>query len=333
MRAQHSWAIATIGGDKDMPSFTEYHCTTEKGANGIDYFRIYDESFRIRKEYYNPVQLPYGYRLSDRHIYIYDFDNEEEQLAFDFTLSAGDHFTTYNGMEWEVESAIDTLVNIYDMGSIEECEKRLLKVHSVDGRFSDEWMEDFGSFANHFMILPMNEGERPHTLWMEYDYGYYIVREISSDPLFTHDSRPTEKVYNDGQEVYVNTTYKDGTLIVEDLRWHTPNREYTCFYHEGDNLYYIYMWALNPATDIAISVLRKDTAYYSGLPAPKNDKYIIHYNMEDWSPGENTKIEEITDEPNNIQTESSIFDLNGRKHISPLTRGIYIIGGQKILVK
>ena len=325
MQAQNSWAMATIEDGKLMPSFSEFSCMSEKGANGIEYLRIYDMGYRIRQEYYNPVKLQYGYRLADKQIFIYDFETNEERQAFDFTLSAGDHFCTYNGMEWEVETVIDTLVNISYQGLGESSTKRLLKVVSVDGRYSDQWLEDFGSFANHFMILPMNEVGQTQTLWMEYDYGHYLVREISSDPIYTHDSGTPDE--NENGPESLNVTYNNGSLRVEKMGWHSPNREYICFCRVGDDLYNAYVWELSPATVAAYVVWHKDIAYFYGLPAPQCGNYTMHFNQGDKPSG----IIDITNATINNQTESSIHDLQGRQLPGKPARGIYIEGGKKVM--
>ena len=124
VQAENTWAMATI--DEATTSFTLFHGMPEQGLNGIEYLRIYDESFKVHLTFYDPMdyapeKLPYGYRMSDKQIFIYDFDIDKERLAFDFTLSAGEHFQTYNGVEWEIEAVIDTIVNTSYLGQGEEC--------------------------------------------------------------------------------------------------------------------------------------------------------------------------------------------------------------------
>ena len=328
IHAQQSWAMAIIEEGQDKPLFREYHCEPEKGANGMDYMRIYDWTFIIRQEYYNPEQLQYGYRMPEKKIFVYDYETDEERLAFDFTLSVGDHFTTYNGIEWIVEEARDTLVNTSYMGIGECCTKRFLKVCSLDGCYSDQWLEDFGSFTNHFMITPMSEARRAQTLWMEYESGHYLAREISADPLFAHDSgweEPNYYEYVQESDFYVNCMYEDGSLMVEDYRWRSQNREYTCFYREGDDLYIAYKWDLNPATEADIVVARKDIAYYTGLPAPQSGKYTMHFRQDERPTGVTL--------PTIRPKESPIFDLQGRQLKSAPQKGIYIQNGKKVLVK
>ena len=41
-QAQNSWAMAMIEDGENLPSFKEFRCKSETGANGIDYLRIYD---------------------------------------------------------------------------------------------------------------------------------------------------------------------------------------------------------------------------------------------------------------------------------------------------
>ena len=280
--AQNSWAMVAVEDNKNWLSFSEFHCLPEKGANNMDYYRIYDESFRIRQEQSNPIKLQYGYRLSDKQIFIYDFDTNIEKPAFDFTLSAGDHFITYNGIEWVVKEAKDTIMNNSYEGKGDNCTKRLLKVQSIDGYFSDQWLEDFGSFANHFMILPMDALMHTQTLWMEYGEGCYLAREISSDPIYAHDSGKPQKAYGPSHnDEHVSVVYENGTLTVEEEGWHSPNRQYSCFYRMGDDLYCTYRWDLNPAEMMDYVVWHNSRAYYWGLPTPESGQYNIHLSTKD----------------------------------------------------
>ena len=121
-------------------------------------------------------------------MFVYDFEKQEETLAFDFNLSEGDHFTTYNDMEWEIESVKDTLVNISFCGKGDSVSKRLLTARTLDGKLTDKWLEDFGSFTNLFMISSMENVECSQTLWMEYAMGEYLEWEICTGPIFGHDT-------------------------------------------------------------------------------------------------------------------------------------------------
>ncbi len=167
MNAQQYWAMAVLEKGKESPTILEYHSYVETLENGTEYYRIYDHSFRNGQ--YNHVKLQYGYRLADKQILVYDFESQEETLAFDFNLAVGEHFTTYNGVEWIVEEAKDTLVNTSFCGKGESVTKKLLTVRSLDGTLRDQWLEDFGSFTNHFMINSMDNVVFSQTLWMEYD--------------------------------------------------------------------------------------------------------------------------------------------------------------------
>jgi len=63
--AQHNWAMVFVEKEQDIPTVVEYHSAQETAENGIVYNRIFDDSYRIRGEAYNPVKLQYGYRWTD----------------------------------------------------------------------------------------------------------------------------------------------------------------------------------------------------------------------------------------------------------------------------
>lgn len=331
-QAQHSWGIATLAATQDNMTYSEYRCQPEKGTNGIEYQRIYDESCNTRHEYYNPIRLQYGYRLADQRIYVYDYTNNTERIAFDFTIKAGDSFSTYNGMSWTVDEAKDTLVNM-SYNEEGDCSiKRLLKVHSTDGKYHDEWLEDFGSFMNHFMILPMNEAQRSYTLWMEYEEGHYIAREISAYPFFTHSSMMPE--HNTGYDApYVNWSYKEGTLIADVVRWSDISREYFCFLLKGDDINLSYIWRLHPGYETCVVVLRKDCFRFEGMPSPSHSSTYSLKSSAAYDPfkGISTGIEKVHT-INGNPAELNISDLQGRwlptKH-----NGINVTKGRKTLVK
>lgn len=97
--------------------------------------------------------------------------------------------------------------------------KRLLKVSTVDGELTDQWLEDFGSFTNHFMIKSMADIKYSQTLWMEYENGEYLAREINADPLFAHDSGWMDSSHlNSELNEYIKCTYENGCVVFEDGR-------------------------------------------------------------------------------------------------------------------
>ncbi len=326
--AQQFWAIAIMEEGKVKPAILEYHCLPESIENGIEYQRIYDDGYSFRNEPYNPIKLPYGYRMVDKQIFIYDFDNKKETLAFDFNLSVGNHFTTFNGIEWVVEAVKDTIITFYDPLSANRkssLTKRLLNVITTDGKLTDQWLEDFGSFTNHFMINSLDGLQLSQTLWMEYDYGEYITRDINTDPLFTHDSGWMDSKEDSEEETMAKCYIKDGNVVFEDIRLEWEHREYTCFYRDNDDIRYLYYWEFDPMIDDGEKELRKNVFTFKGLPTPSNGLYTIHYRGEEY----------ITTGVNSIRVCSQpqdIFDLQGRKLSSPPSKGIYIKDGKKIVV-
>ncbi len=327
LNAQHYWAIAVLEEGEEKPTIMEYHSVAETAENGMEYYRIFDNSYRFRKETYNPVKLQYGYRWADKQMYIYDFENDKETLAFDFNLNAGDHFTTFNGMEWEIEMVKDTLVNMSFMGKGESVMKKLLIVKKLDGTIRDQWLEDFGSFTNHFMISSMENVECSQTLWMEYDMGEYLTREITTGPIYAHDSGWIDGAFEASVMPYrVCTYYDDGRLIIEDVQWWYAHRDYICFYQNGDDIYKMYGWELEPHVNFGNSALRRDVITFNGLPAPSNGKYTIHWDDNEYTTG-------ISNIHPSSQTRNRVYDLQGQRLWSKQTKGIYIKDGVKVYAK
>lgn len=334
------WAMAVMEEGKVKPAIIEYHSLPETAENEVEYQRIYDDGYLFRYEPYNPIKLPYGYKLADKQILIYDFDNKKETIAFDFNLSVGDHFTTFNGMEWVVEAVKDTMVTFYSpLCGMEKSflTKRLLNVRTTDGKLTDQWLEDFGSFTNHFMINSLEGLQLSQTLWMEYDFGEYITRDINIDPLYTHDSGWMEDSYaefeageyDEANDHITRCYYEDGNVVFEDSRWIWPHREYTCFYREGDDIFYLYWWELEPLVDGGEEAVRKNVFTFEGLPTPTSGKYTIHYQGEEYYT--TTGIRNIV--TSSHQPAGSIYDLQGRKLTAPPTKGMYIKDRIKTLAR
>lgn len=326
LNAQHHWAMAIWEKGKEKPTIMEYHSVTETTENGMEYHRIIDDGYRIRGEAYNPVRLQYGYRWADKQMYIYDFENSHETLAFDFNLTVGDRFTTFNGMEWLIESVKDSLVNMSFCGKGECVTKKLLTVTTLDGTQTDHWLEEFGSLSGHFMICSMENVECSQTLWVEYGWGEYLAREISTSPIFAHDSGWLDGAFCATVMPYTACTYKDGQVMIEDVTWWYEHRDYACFYQNGDTIQELYRWELEPHTDLGNSALRRDVFTFYGLSEPESGQYTIHWNDCKYT----TNIGSVNATSRPIK---GIYDLQGRKLWSEPTKGIYVKDGNKVYAK
>lgn len=324
MYAQQNWALAVWEKGEDKPTIMEYHSAAETVENGIEYYRIFDDSYRFRNEAYNPVKLQYGYRWADNQMFVYDFESKKEILAFDFNLAVGDHFTTFNGVEWIVEVVKDTLVNISFQGKGESVAKKLMTVRTLDGTLHDQWLQDFGSFTNHFMISSMKNVESSQTLWMEYSMGEYLAREITTDPIYAHDSGWMDGTYDASVMPHTVCTYHDnGQLKIEDVQLWYDHRHYICFYRDGDNIQEVYRWEMEPHIDSGNLALRRDVIPFDGLPKPESGKYTVHL-------GDNVYTTSISSIRSNSQISGYTYDLQGRRFGSNAAHGIYIKEGKKV---
>ena len=326
------WAMAVVEKGQEEPTLLLYTSPVETAENGMEYHRIVDESWINRNESYNPIKLQYGYRTADKKIFIYDFETKKETLAFDFNISEGERFTTFNGMEWEVVAVKDTTIDTTGPyvfgGSVSS--KKLLTVKTLDGNFSDQWLEDFGSFANHLMIRSLENVEYSQTLWMEYDMGEYVAREINADPFFTHDTG--WMISDDGfhEGAYTKCNFENDNVVFEDVAVYPwEHRAYSVFYRKGDDIYRISMLEFEPHYDSASSDLRKDVTTFKGLPAPASGKYTIHLGNSSYTTGTTTGITDISKVS---QLNNYSYDLQGRAVDNP-AKGIYIHNGRKAIVK
>lgn len=326
------WYMAALEKGENTPAFYLYAAANNDTIDGISYFHIEDYTFRPESKVAGPVQLPYGYRMADKKIYIYDFDSHKESVAFDFTLTVGDHFTTYNGIQWEVVAAKDTLVNISECGLGNNVSKRLLTVKTVDGSMTDQWLEDFGSFANHFMIRNMDDVVFAHTLWMEYDDGVYLAREISADPFYAHASKWQEDDEDDEDvsvnkihETFTEYSYEMGKLTLASAFRLFGHRYYSCYYRMGDSICRVSFEQMRPDEECPL-VLKTDTITFVGVPEPTSGSYTICIDKSTYSTGIRPVVSS-SKEPHRI------YDAQGRQLPAKPRRGLYIQDGVKCIAK
>lgn len=328
LHAQQSWVIAVVEDSEKEPVLKEYRGQAEKAENGLEYQRIFDHSYKYNNEPYNPEKQPYGFRWADKKLYVYDFDMQKETVAMDFSLEEGDSFTTINGIEWVVASVKDTLVNTSFCGQGENTTKRLLDVKSTDGKVADQWLEDFGSFRYHFLINSIEGIRYSQTLWMEYDLGEYLAREINADPFFSHDSGWMESSYGDQTDnESTKCVYENGKVVIESIKWGWEHRDYSLFYREDDDIYMVYQWEMNPHVDGSESFLQKDVATLSGLPVPESGQYTVHVADNEYPTG----VRKIS---STAQPNDDMYDIKGhRVRREDISNGMLIWDGKKVLVK
>ena len=321
--AQRYWALAVMEQGKEKPTIMEYLGSKEMAENGKEYFRVRD----ITGHHPTNLQYGYSYRWADKQIVIYDFNSQKETIAFDFNLTPGNRFTTFNGMEWVVETVKDTVVNISFCGLGESVTKRLFTVRTTDGKQSDQWLEDFGSFTNLLMIDRLDNVRYSHTLWLEYYYGKNLAREINADPFFAHDSGWIDRAYeSDSKEEYSKCYFENGQVVFQSIAWRWPHREYTCFYRDGDDIYRLYSCELSPHVDGGTYAYRKDVITFQGLPAPASGCYNIHIGGDNYTTG-------ISHTGTPVQAKGAFYNLQGQRLWQKPKKGMFIKDGRKIFIK
>ncbi len=324
------WRMAVMQNGDERPTLLLYSAVGDTTVNGNVYLRIEDDSYLPGQEADYPIRLPYGYRLADKKIYIYDFEHHKETVGFDFTLSVGDHFTTCNGMQWEVVDAKDTLVDISTRGIGGNISKRLLSVRTLDGKTTDQWLEDFGSFTNHLMIKSLDNVKISHMLWMMYGTGEFLALEISADPFYAHVSKwiDNDEDLDDGKvsDTFSAFSYGNGTLSLINKRVAYGHRFYSCFYRDGDDIYRVSSEEMEHPASCPLS-LKIDTFNLTGVPVPASGAYTLHVDNGTYSTG----IRPAIVSPKH--TRHHIYDLQGRPLSGKPTWGVYIEDGKKYRAK
>lgn len=230
-------------------------------------------------------------------------------------------------MEWVVETVKDTVVNISFCGLGESVTKRLFTVRTTDGKQSDQWLEDFGSFTNLLMIDRLDNVRYSHTLWLEYYYGKNLAREINADPFFAHDSGWIDRAYeSDSKEEYSKCYFENGQVVFQSIAWRWPHREYTCFYRDGDDIYRLYSCELSPHVDGGTYAYRKDVITFQGLPAPASGCYNIHIGGDNYTTG-------ISHTGTPVQAKGAFYNLQGQRLWQKPKKGMFIKDGRKIFIK
>lgn len=326
------WLIAVLEEGQNVPTLKEYRCHKDTIGNKMVYYHIHHGG-NYKGENYQRLDTTtsYGCKFADKKIYVYDFKKEEETLAFDFNLSVGDHFTTFNGMEWEVETVKDTLFQTpdYENGlSHETVPKRLLNVRTLDGKWMDHWIEDYGSLTNHLMILNLERVKSSQLLQVIIN-GRYYIREFNADPFYTHYSGWLDGNYGDSEDKTPDSKcyFENGNVVFEDFQWWWAHHEYNCFYRDGDNIYNVYSEELPPHVDGGESAWRKNVTTFKGLPDPASGNYTIHVGNKTYTTTTPTGIGNANAP---FRATRRTYDLQGRPVRENTQRGILIKDGRKV---
>ena len=133
--------------------------------------------------------------------------------------------------------------------------------------------------------------------------------------------------------------YQDGSLVIENLKWTWPMRDYACYYRVDDDLFIAHLWLLAPHVESGEQHWYKDSFCFKGLPAPQSGQYTLHTNPNDKPTG-------LTRQHALHPARTVIYNLQGREvksisgekdflhELQGLPQGqIYLIDGKKVLWK
>ena len=316
--------------DNEGIKMKAYESYRTKASNDKYYYRWFDgyiDFHTFEPFYYNPKPLPYGYRHEGEKMYVYNFLTEEESVAYDFALQPGEHFTTPDGVCWEVvdrrkmsfKSELDVDFHQFDFND----ELVVLSLKSVDGTLTDEWVQYIGSI--HYPIQTMESSDIKCVRTAFFNLGdmddKLVYFNFAEDPLYGQYVEVLPDSYAN-TELTRNYSIAVGNeslnIAINYYTWFT--RHY-CYTYRSGNTFDLHSFELGPYLDDG------DATPSFGLTfpgAPSFESYNVIYNGEQLS----SSIKASRTEDDAMLQDGQSFDLTGRRLTTRPMKGLYIQGGE-----
>ena len=258
------------------------------------------------------------YRLTD--------DKQREVLCYDFGMETGEEFTAPDGTEWKVLSTRDTVMNLPMQ---ENYKTRLLTLcHKGNPGIQDTWQEGMGSW--HYGPFTPDQLQSYASVAMLTCLMDNQVFEFDRPPLWSS---------------FLSHPHSHSSADDEwKMKW--MNKDSLTWKQVGDTLHisgFVYGFGGTGGLN-ARSYIHEGVARVYAVPMPRQSYLLNWYDVDLHVPchGEEIKKVEVrgNDIPSSIRTISAgrqetaqTYDLQGRKVEGKPSRGIYVIGGKKRVVK
>ncbi|MBQ9285355.1 MAG: hypothetical protein IJ209_03595 [Bacteroidaceae bacterium] len=312
-----------------------YVSTSFRAPNGKSYYRWWDggrmpilysvhDPEALKKNGLSP--LPYGYLCEGDKIYAYNFLTDEEFVAYDFSLQPGEQFTTHDGIRWEVVGRrTEEFESMFEEITDYKNEHVVLSLKSIDGTKTDEWVQYIGSLHYPMQLWGRTDVSLVRTAF--YNLGdlddKLVCFSFNEDPIYGQliDVAPGPNANTEISRGYNITAGNDSLYVnINYYTWFT--RHYCYTYRKGD-IFYIHSIELGPYRDGGESYVPSFGLTFTGAPSPDIPKIV--YNGEEL-PASLLHLQESN-------KNSSTFDLSGRRLAAPPARGVFIMDGNKVVVK
>lgn len=310
-----------------------YMSCISKASNGISYYRWWDGNFLYA--IHDPVELAnddrakpmtYGYRNDDEKMYVYNYEKEEESVAYDFTLQPGEQFTTPDGVCWEViKRRTEVFESLLDENLIDyKNEHVVLNVLSSDGTMTDEWVQYIGALHYPIQVWGRSDIKRSHTAFFNFGDSddKLLYFNFSEDPIY---GQYVMVVSGPDAHTELNRNYSITTgeeSIDVSINYYTWLTRHYCYTYRINDTFDIQSLELGPyldGGDLSSALL--------GLTfpdAPSFDNYNVIFNGEMLSTSIAT--------PQESDQNRSTYDLSGRKVSKPKS-GVYIKDRKKVILR
>lgn len=328
----HRQGIVVLDGN--VVKLKIYNSTSFNAPNGKSYYRWWDGEREMLMSEHDPIllandgfePLTYGYRFDEEKMLVYNFQTEEEVVAYDFTLQSGELFTTPDGISWKVVGRrIEEFESTFDYQTDYQNEHLVLKLQSVDGTMTDEWVQYIGSLHHPIQTWGQKNITLARTAF--FNFGEHddklLCFDFAEDPLYG-------QCVNANPDPYASTEINRNYFIMADedklnitISYYTWFTRHYCYTYRNGNTFDIHSIELGPYRDSGDSGTPSFGLTLSG--APSYDNYTIVYDGKILR----TSIEMPWQE----EKKHPAFDLSGRRLTIPSTKGIYIRDGRKVVWK
>lgn len=302
------WTSEIVGEKKETYTYntdnkkTSYTIFSMYSKNWVESKKYeYDEKERIIKEY----SYEDNGELSQTYKYEYSTDDDNNIIETKYYLQSAD-----NWEEWSKNKIVNTYDDDNNLISVEKF---------LWNSYSEKWRNS-----------------------EKVEYTYDDNNNQTSEATYSWDVSAEKWYSNSSKSLY--SFDGNGNILSEEIyewkksdsKW-IEKRKYSYEYDVDGRELRSYVYSFNNETNDWSELSKNENTYNVGGLLIKSETYALNnseYKLEAYSVYQYATTETSIREAIAIDTDNKVYDLNGRlveTEINALPRGVYIVGGKKIL--
>ena len=273
---------------------------------------------------YTGIQRTFLYRCDGKKIYRYDETLQEDVLMFDFSLNAGDVFTTPQGTKKEIIDVGDCK----EYPSLSNYTGRKLRLRDCGNATEEIWIEGIGSM--HTGILPQEIFPNAEACVLDMCHmGEWAAVFPQNTPNYKSTTWTPFDIFQDEQPANTNYAFSGDTLVI------SGRAELNCYPVVTSCFIQNNVIDLDDYTVLFYGEDIFDCLYMKGfeirIPGFLSGEYTIMAGGQ-----KRTTITCTATSINSVHeiitsSNKSSYDLTGRPLSTPPSRGMYIQNGKKVI--